>query len=503
MNNDVKGKWLWLGCSNEKNFRKEFETEERKFELCTKLAHFETMIETAHEGYELLMITGIDNIVADIAMKGVDPAKFTDAVEDLFKQLEEQRKRGMKIAVGPLLPWKKHTKEIKCAAVDSLKEMKVSFPGIRHITRHPSLSFTKDNVHLTDRAAVNHFKCVFTALCELFFNKDDDYLTEEELDETLGLQAGDEHEFSAQRKGKKAAPKIVNNEDMDEEVDDKKHSIHNPDFKKMMQKIEELNKQMKARWSVDLVASAGTKEDLDRIDNTLNMNKVIIMGLEVPEIWDTQEKKDDWKDRIAKIKDAVANLFNFINPGVDYNLGFVRHLNAKLKAARQIVEVTLESDKKGKLIRKAYAERVKEWREKKLFPDRMAGVSITPSLTLATRVRIAMLKAFAKVMEEEFEDTQAWVIQHMARPVLKIEQKTRDGNVVLTSYGFAQALAYMLKEMQFVVWSEQKLFTAYTVARTRFGAEISHYFVILEMETAEKISRTKAKDRKQKQTKRK
>ena len=223
MNNDVKGKWLWLGCSNEKNFRKEFETEERKFELCTKLAHFETMIETAHEGYELLMITGIDNIVADIAMKGVDPAKFTDAVEDLFKQLEEQRKRGMKIAVGPLLPWKKHTKEIKCAAVDSLKEMKVSFPGIRHITRHPSLSFTKDNVHLTDRAAVNHFKCVFTALCELFFNKDDDYLTEEELDETLGLQAGDEHEFSAQRKGKKAAPKIANNEDMDEEVDDKKH----------------------------------------------------------------------------------------------------------------------------------------------------------------------------------------------------------------------------------------------------------------------------------------
>ena len=41
MNNDVKGKWLWLGCSNEKNFRKEFETEEWKFELCTKASQFE------------------------------------------------------------------------------------------------------------------------------------------------------------------------------------------------------------------------------------------------------------------------------------------------------------------------------------------------------------------------------------------------------------------------------------------------------------------------------
>ena len=69
MQSDVKGKWLWLGCSNEKAFKKDFEgdNEDRKFELCTKLAHFESMVETAHEGYELLTITGIDNIVADLS----------------------------------------------------------------------------------------------------------------------------------------------------------------------------------------------------------------------------------------------------------------------------------------------------------------------------------------------------------------------------------------------------------------------------------------------------
>ena len=112
------------------------------------------------------------------------------------------------------------------------------------------------------------------------------------------------------------------------------------------------------------------------------------------------------KLRIATIKDAVADLFNFINLGVDYNLGFVKHLNAKLKASRQIVEVTLDNEKKGRSIRKALAEKIKDWRGKKSFPDRMNGVTITPSLTLATRVRIAMLKTFASLLVKEFENTE-------------------------------------------------------------------------------------------------
>ena len=172
---DVKGKWIWLGSSNEKNFRKDFETKTRKFELCTKLTHFTSMVETVHEGYEFLTITGIDNIVADLA----DGGKLKEKIESFFNLLEEQRQRGMKITVGPLLPWKKHSKETKRDAVIILKEMKVLFPGIKQIARPQSLNFNRDNVHLTNRAALNHFKCVFSASCETFFNNEDDYLTEE------------------------------------------------------------------------------------------------------------------------------------------------------------------------------------------------------------------------------------------------------------------------------------------------------------------------------------
>ena len=129
----------------------------------------------------------------------------------------------------------------------------------------------------------------------------------------------------------------------------------------------------------------------------------------------------------------------------------------------------------------------------------MAGVSITPALTLATRVRIAMLKTMAKLIEDEFEATSTWVIQHVARPVLKVEQEEKDGKKILTSYGFAQALAFCLKEMPEVRFSDQQLFTAYTIAGTKFGPEISHYFVLLEMQKAMEIEKRKN----QKQTKKK
>ena len=499
MMNETKGKWVWLVCSNEKNFRKEFETEDRVFELCTKLAHFQNWIDSAHDSCEFLTITGIDNIVADLSAGVFDSGKLETSLKEFFLSLEALRQKGMKITVGPLLPWKQHSQEIRRSAVNILKNMKSMFPGIVHIPRPNSLKFTKDNVHLVERAAATHFKAVFSASYSTFFSKEDEYLTEDES------QMG-ENEVEI------TTPQVLRNrtESIDSSDDGRddpfvpsgstapikikqttKHSIHNPEFKLLMNRIEELRRQVNARWTIDLIVSAGTKEDLDKIENNLNMNKVVIMGLDVPELWE----HEDWKIRIATMKDAIVELFGFIQPGVEYKIGFIKHLNSKLKAARQIVEVTLESERNGKSIRRAYAEKIKEWKEKKQFPDRMNGVTITPALTLATRVRIAMLKVIAKVMVDEFENTDAWVIQHIARPVLKIEQTDKDNKKILTSYGFAQAIAYTLEKMPFVKFTDQMLFTSYTIAGTKFGPEISHYFVILEHETAARISKEKRQKR--------
>ena len=49
------------------------------------------------------------------------------------------------------------------------------------------------------------------------------------------------------------------------------------------------------------------------------MNKVVVSGLEVPEIWD----QENWKGRVAHIKAAVTELFKFVDPDHDYKLGYV------------------------------------------------------------------------------------------------------------------------------------------------------------------------------------
>ena len=239
---------------------------------------------------------------------------------------------------------------------------------------------------------------------------------------------------------------------------------------------------------VDLLVHAGTKEDIDKLENNQNMNKVVVSGLDIANLW-TEGK--DWKDRVAMIKKNVLELFKFIDPTNTYEIGYVKHLNQKLKAARQIVEVTLETEQHGRGIRKALSQKIKTWKNTK-FPESMNGVSIAPSLTISTRVRIAILKAIATTIKRK-DNHDAWVIQHVARPVLKIEVKQEKGENLENSFGFAQSIAYMMKELPECKLSKQDLFDAYTIAGKRFGPEIGHYFVLMDWETAESMAAARQK----------
>ena len=211
------------------------------------------------------------------------------------------------------------------------------------------------------------------------------------------------------------------------------------------------------------------------------MNRIVFSGIEIHDLW-----ADDltWVQRLEKIKTAITNFIKIIEPDGMYNLGYVRHLNFKLKATRQIVEVTMGTEAQAKALRKAYGAKVKTWRESKNFPDDVKGTSIGPSLTLATRVRIAILHALAKEIKASKEDTDAWVIQHVARPVLKIETVQKNGTKSFITMGIAPAIAYYKQELPHSNLSSQDLYDAYSIIGNRFGQELNHYFVILDPATA-------------------
>ena len=194
------------------------------------------------------------------------------------------------------------------------------------------------------------------------------------------------------RKRLRSNPHTVNVEDDDEDKSNA-FSLSHPDFRKLVKDVAALKLQVTRRWSVDLLVSAGTKEDLNKIKNENNMNKIVFSGIEIHDLWATDLT---WVVRLEKIKTAVTDFIKIIDPEGTYELGFIRHLNFKLKGTRQILEVTMGSEAQAKALRKAYGAKVKAWRENKDFPDTVKGMSMGPSLTLATRVRIAILHALAK-----------------------------------------------------------------------------------------------------------
>ena len=495
-------KWIWLGSSNTRPFVAAFKLQKgRHFELCTKLDHFKSHLEViTKENCDYLIICGLDNVVADLSMDGTNLEKVEQGLQEFFNALEDLRLTDVKIVVGPLLGWKKHPSPLKKTAQSVIKDLKKKYPGILHVQRPTSLKFKPDGVHLEDRSGQHLYKAVFRA-AEDFFNKnDEDYQSElDNENEDFTMDSEEEHEVitgettaSGETTSSKIKvdltrpPPVFNYPVKSEPIEDDEdiiHSINNPTNDQLIKELAKLRRQVNARWTLDLIVMAGTKEDIDKAENNQNMNKVVITGLDVLTLW--TQAADDWKKRIELIKDSIKELFHFIDPDHQYTLGYIKHLNAKIKGSRQIVEITLGSEEEGKRIRKAFAARIKVWITEKSFPEHIKGVSITPCLTLATRVRIEIMKAMAKTVRNTLDNHDAWVIQHVARPVMKIEFTPPGEEEKLTrSFGFAQGLAYLFKEIPGYSISAQDLFQAYSLAGTRFGPEISHHFIIMDFDTA-------------------
>ena len=503
--------WLWIGNSNTRPFVTQFDNDFRKFKLCTKIDHYKTEIENAPDNCDNLTLSGVDSIIADLgATKNAE--ELETELDKLFTLLDSYRQQGMKVVIEPLMPWKKHPDSLRRAAVSAFKTLKSKFPGLLIPPKPDFLKFSPDGVHLTDRAGSKLFKLMFELSKAFFEEKEDCYQSGMDTNESESSDdAAEEVEIvdteegnskkprldisknskrrrpsspkpgGSKKNNPKSIPRTVNLEDEDDEDERNTYSLSHPDFKKIVKALATLKTQVEHRWSVDLLVSAGTKEDLDKIENEKNLNKIIFTGIEIHDLWAADLT---WVLRLEKIKTAITDFIKIIDPEGTYNLGYIRHLNFKLKATRQIFEVTMENETQAKGLRKAYGAKVKAWRENKDFPDSVKGTSIGPSLTLATRVRIAIMHALAKELKSAIEDTEAWVIQHVARPVLKVETSHNNDTKSITTLGFAQSIAYYKQELPHSNLSSQDLYDAYAIIGNRFGQEINHYFVILDPATA-------------------
>ena len=357
-------KWLAFGFGWEVRTRRHIKKPSkqenfRQFVLCTRSEQLAAEIDTLADWCDFLTISGLDNILADLTREQLDQTKLKTEVDALFQKLEEYRVDGLKIVIEPLIPWKKHPEEVRRAGLDIFKTMKNKFPGILFAPRPPSLRFAPDGVHLVERSSHTMYKVV-KELCEDFFFRpgdDEQLLDHEQKPEDQDLDKEKNKGKSKKRKQDRNEQSDMDTQD-DSDQDDKKHAFKVAEFYALVKEFRSLKRQVFMNRDVDLLVHAGTKEDIDKLENNQNMNKVVISGLDIANLW-TEGK--DWKDRVAMIKKNVLELFKFIDSTNTYEIGYVKHLNQKLKASRQIVEITLESEH-GRGIRKALSQKIKTYK---------------------------------------------------------------------------------------------------------------------------------------------
>ena len=96
--------------------------------------------------------------------------------------------------------------------------------------------------------------------------------------------------------GRPRPPPLV---ELDDERDlENQMSYNHPSFATIKDFVT-LKTKVEERWSTDLYVAAGTKEDLDKIENEKNMNKIIFSGIEIHDLW---AENLTWANRVEKIK---------------------------------------------------------------------------------------------------------------------------------------------------------------------------------------------------------
>ena len=118
---------------------------------------------------------------------------------------------------------------------------------------------------------------------------------------------GKGQKFIPSRKSFGQKPTVILLEEDDDGAN--QHSFNFPGFAPLKDFIK-LKSSVEERWNIDLFSSASTKEDLDKIENEKNLNKIIFSGIEIHDYW---AKNLTWANRIDKIKESIAKLIQIID----------------------------------------------------------------------------------------------------------------------------------------------------------------------------------------------
>jgi len=352
----------------------------------------------------------------------------------------------------PAVKWyQQHLSTIEGAMSEGITRMKKD--NVVKIDCISSLSqiFESDGVHLTPQSG----KCfleIALEQAEVFFkaqvvNIDEDGELGDEEDEVQTLGRKKAAETSS---GSASASR----------------SVESRGLRDTNNRLSKLEAEMMRRKLADNLMFARIREEMDAAANKSKEDRVVISGLvsKLP-------LPVDHKERIERLREMAMEIFNFLIPDFQGKISFVSLGKGNGKVI-PMLEVRLELVESAAAIRKSFAEKNKQ----KLLTGDYERLFISNSVSLATRVRIDILKAIAKKITTD--DDQAYVVGFISRPIMHLRKRSAARNTKPhKSYTFVDAVENFGQQIY-----ASDLESAYNRAGKAFKGQLQQNFIVLHDE---------------------
>ena len=439
---------LLIGSSNVYRFHKLIANKDfqpYKMVCCTNQDVWNVSIDDIKFEKGEVIISVIENLICDAVVGVTDPAARLITIEDVvgsfLAQIKKcaQTKPEIKFALAmpmlrPIHGWYQESHE----AISGLFREGIRAMGVRNVSKIDnspvwSQVFEVDGVHLTEMSGKVFVENLISS-AEAFFTEVLIDLEEDTSQKNSDPDLSEEAKWVAKR-----------------------ISIVEKEIGRLSKELQEKDKEALERKLQDSLVTARMREELDYISNSKKEDRIIITGItsRTPMPTSNEEKKK-WLNEI------VGEVINKIVPDSSKNIVFTSLVSRQSKAI-PLVEVRFDNKETAFNIRKGFSA-------KKRSDENLGKIFIANSVTLATRVRVDILKAIAKKYSNEKENLS--VSAFVSRPVINIRSK--DGSLRLGTFNFSDALARFGAGLR-----SDELGEAYRRAGAAFKGQLQQNFVVL------------------------
>jgi len=422
----------------------------------------------AAEGFDWLTCAGFETIVSEVK-KGTkeDSRAIEEALKEICYELTKKTEEGVKVSIAPFIFWKGFEDSLRKTCNEVWKTLQNDFRALEFLPRISNLRLSDDGIHLQDKSAAKYIEGIVDESLATWLRESEDMDVEDsgsdiaDSDKTI---VGNQYStpVGTSRRSFKAVGTTSALADVRNELKAFKRSVE-------------------YRLDQDLLMFAKHEEALDVVRNEKFLDRVVFSGVEIKKLeGKPMEKVPILKKAVHSILEELIDLEEDEDGNKKYpNILFITHLNPQIRSDYRVIEARFETKEIAATIREKFGKRKKEMRLSGVVPDALRGVNINLSLTRETRVRIEVLKAFAKVISANTnKKVSAYVLQFSARPMLKViikKDATTDYTRVL---GYTEAIEFV-KENYDV--GDQDLFQAYNKAGNM--KRLEQKFVVLKSAT--------------------